>query len=59
MAGSKQDFLTALNRNTAAGAPFAESNVNSLASSENVALSVNGSFRFGLDARGARPEGES
>lgn len=58
MAGSKQDILTALNCNTAAGAPFAESNVNSLASSEIFASSVDVSFRCGLDPTGARPKGE-
>ena len=54
MAGSKQDFLTALNCNTDAGAPLAESNGNFLASGEIVASSVDVSFRLGLSATDAR-----
>ena len=57
MAGSKQDFPTALNCNTVSGAPFAEPNGNSLASSGPVASSVDVSSRFGRNATGAIGKG--
>lgn len=57
MAGSKQDFLAALNCNAASGAPFAEPNGNSLASSGTVASSVDLSSRFGRNATGAIGKG--